>query len=56
MCSPGSNNPIGGQNFVMKVYGHIATFVTSEGLNAVDALKCITINGTEILGCDNKLG
>ena len=23
MCSPGSNNPIGGQNFVMKTYGHI---------------------------------
>lgn len=23
MCTPGSNNPIGGQNFVMKVYGHI---------------------------------
>ncbi|MDF2615318.1 MAG: hypothetical protein K0S71_3104 [Clostridia bacterium] len=23
MCSPGSNNPVGGQNFVMKTYGHI---------------------------------
>jgi imidazolonepropionase-like amidohydrolase len=23
MCGPGSNNPVGGQNFVMKTYGHI---------------------------------
>jgi imidazolonepropionase-like amidohydrolase len=23
MCSPGSNNPVGRQNFVMKTYGHI---------------------------------
>jgi imidazolonepropionase-like amidohydrolase len=34
----------------------IAILTVSEGLAPIDALKCITINGAEILGCDNRLG
>jgi imidazolonepropionase-like amidohydrolase len=34
----------------------IAAFVASEGLDRLEALKCITLRGAEILGCDNRLG
>jgi imidazolonepropionase-like amidohydrolase len=34
----------------------VAIFVASEGLDKLEALKCITLRGAEILGCDNRLG
>lgn len=34
----------------------VAILTVSEGLKAIDALKCITINGAEILGCDDRVG
>jgi imidazolonepropionase-like amidohydrolase len=34
----------------------VAILTVSEGLKPVDALKCVTINGAEILGCDDRLG
>lgn len=34
----------------------VAILTASEGLSPLDALKCITINGAEILGCDDRLG
>jgi imidazolonepropionase-like amidohydrolase len=34
----------------------VAILTVSEGLKPTDALKCITINGAEILGCDDRLG
>jgi imidazolonepropionase-like amidohydrolase len=34
----------------------VAILAVSEGLCRHDALKCVTINGAEILGCDDRLG
>jgi imidazolonepropionase-like amidohydrolase len=34
----------------------VAIFEASEGLDRLEALKCITLRGAEILGCDNRLG
>lgn len=34
----------------------VALLAVSEGLKPLDALKAITINGAEILGCDDRIG
>lgn len=34
----------------------VAILTVSEGLDRMEALKCVTIKGAEILGCDDRLG
>ncbi len=34
----------------------VAILTVSEGLSAIDALKCVTSNSAEILGCEDRLG
>ncbi len=34
----------------------VAILTVSEGLNPVEALKCISLRGAEIMGCDDRLG
>jgi imidazolonepropionase-like amidohydrolase len=34
----------------------VAILATSEGLNPLEALKCITINPAEMIGCDRRIG
>jgi imidazolonepropionase-like amidohydrolase len=34
----------------------VAILTVSEGLDPVEAIKCVTLRGAEILGCDDRLG
>ena len=34
----------------------IAILATSEGLNPLDSIKCITINPAEMMGCGGRIG
>lgn len=34
----------------------VAALAASEGLNKLDAIKCVTINAAELLECDDRLG
>jgi imidazolonepropionase-like amidohydrolase len=34
----------------------VAILTVSEGLDPIEAIKCVTLRGAEILGCDDRLG
>jgi imidazolonepropionase-like amidohydrolase len=34
----------------------VAILTVSEGLNPIEALKCISLRGAEIMGCDDRIG